>query len=404
MAPDPPAPRPVPGPAPTPAPTPRRDPPPGTGPVVRHVVGAMTGTSLDGIDVALVRICGRGLTMRVELQGHHAAPLPGPLRDTLGSLAAGRPHPVRTHLRAARHLGVVHAEACAALLARHPGVTVDAVAAHGQTVGHFPEDGLSAQLFDPWPVVRALGVAVVFDLRQADLIAGGQGAPVTPLADWVRFRHAADAVVNLGGIVNVTRLATTPAAVRGADVGPANLLLDGLAEALLDRPYDDGGAVALTGRPAAGLTAAVHAAVRERLVDRSLGREQFGRAWARALADRLRRGHGPADILAAAAAAVARVAAGHPVLLDTKRWLLAGGGVRNAALLRAFTAAADAAGAAARPSDDAGVPAEAREALAFAVLGALSQDGVPATLPQVTGADRPGVAGVWAFPPVSARA
>ena len=189
-----------------------------------------------------------------------------------------------------------------------------------------PGDGLSWQLFDPWPLVRTLNVAVGYDLRQADLIAGGQGAPITPLADWVLFRAAGDAVVNLGGIINVTRLATTPRAVRGADVGPANLLLDGLCVALCGEPFDRDGGRALAGTPDAALTDAVHAAVHERLTDRTLGREQFGADWSRNLADTLGRTHRAEDVLAAAAGVVARIAAGHPTLLDAKRWLLAGGG------------------------------------------------------------------------------
>ena len=367
----------------------------------RHIIGCMTGTSLDGLDVALARIDGRGLGLTATLLAHHAAPLPAALRDTLGQLAGGQALPPVQILRAARHLGVVHAQACAQLMDPHPDVALDAVIAHGQTICHAPSDGLSWQLFDPWPLVRTLKVAVGYDLRQADLIAGGQGAPITPLADWVLFRTAGDAVVNLGGIVNVTRLGTTPQALRGADVGPANLLMDGLCVALCNEPYDRNGQLALTGTPDDALIDAVRDAVHQRLTDRTLGREQFGTAWTRGLASTLSPDHRAQDILAAAARVVARIAAGHPTLLDAKRWLLAGGGVRNAALRAAFETQAAAAGATVQLTDDAAVPAEAREALAFAVLGALSQDGQPATLNGVTGAQAPGVAGVWAFPPVS---
>ncbi len=360
----------------------------------------MTGTSLDGLDLALTRISGRGLGMTAALVGHHAAELPAALRDTLAALAGGAAMAPVQILRAQRHLGVVHAQACAQLMAQHAEVSLDAVIAHGQTVCHAPGDGLSWQLFDPWPLVRTLKVAVGYDLRQADLIAGGQGAPITPLADWVMFRAAGDAVVNLGGIVNVTRLGTTPAAVRGGDVGPANLLLDGLCAALCHEPFDREGRRAMAGNPSAELIAEVHAAVHERLTDATLGREQFGAAWSNDLAQSLAARHAVSDVLAAAAEVVAQIAAGHPTLLDAKRWLLAGGGVRNAALRAAFERAAAAAGARLGLTDAVGVPAEAREAMGFAVLGALSQDGHPATLPGVTGAQDPGVAGVWAFPPV----
>ena len=293
---------------------------------VRHILGCMTGTSLDGLDVALTRIEGRGLCMTAVLVGHHAVSLPVSLRNTLGKLAGGTPLPPLDILRAGRHLGVVHAEACASLLAEHPGIRPDAVIAHGQTICHAPGDGLSWQLFDPWPLVRTLNVAVGYDLRQADLIAGGQGAPITPLADWVLFRAAGDAVVNLGGIVNVTRLATTPQAVRGADVGPANLLLDGLCVALCGEPFDQDGCRALAGDPDRALTDEVHGAVHARLTDRTLGREQFGADWSRDLADTLSSTHRHEDVLAAAGRVVARVSAGHPTLRNAKRWLLAGAG------------------------------------------------------------------------------
>ncbi len=367
----------------------------------RFILGCMTGTSLDGLDVALTQIRGRGLGLTARCVAHRAAALPASLRGTLGRLAAGEALAPRQILRAARHLGVVHAEVGAGLMRDHLDVRLDAVVAHGQTICHAPDDGLSWQLFDPWPLVRALKVAVAYDLRQADLVAGGQGAPITPLADWVLFRAAGDAVVNLGGIVNVTRLATTPQAVRGADVGPANLLLDGLCAALCGEPFDYGGARARAGRPDALLMTRVYAAVHARLTDRTLGREQFGSAWAARLAQELSRDHRPPEVLAAAARVVAQVATGHPTLLNAKRWLLAGGGVHNAALTAAFAERAAAAGASVRRVDEAGVPAQAREAVAFAVLGALSQDGQPATLPGVTGAQEPGVAGAWAFPPVA---
>ena len=360
----------------------------------------MTGTSLDGLDVVLARVEGRGLGMQAHLLDHLAMPLPADLKAVLASLAAGTPHTPIATLRAARYLGVLHAQACGTLMGRHPDTPLDAVIAHGQTICHAPGDGLSWQLFDPWPLVRSLNVTVGYDLRQADLIAGGQGAPVTPLADWVCLRHSADAVINLGGIVNITRLATTPAAVRGADVGPANLLLDGLCTAWFNEPFDDHGQRALAGTATEPCVATLRAAVDERLVDSTLGREQFSTSWVQQLAAQLAADHLPENALAAASVVVAQIAAGHPMLQGATRWLLAGGGVRNAALVAAFEQAAAHAKANVRTSDAVGLAPEAREALAFAVLGALSQDGVSATLSQVTGADSPGVAGIWAFPPV----
>ncbi|MEQ9454994.1 MAG: anhydro-N-acetylmuramic acid kinase, partial [Phycisphaeraceae bacterium] len=211
---------------------------------VRWCVGCMTGTSLDGLDAALVRVEGVGLSMSAEVVGHHAERLPEGLAETLRSLAEGTAHPAADFLRAGREVGGLYARGVAALLERcGAGVEVDLVAAHGQTVWHIGEEHLSWQLFDPWPLVREVGVPVVFDLRQADLIAGGQGAPITPIADPILYgRDRRLAVVNLGGVCNYT--VSLPAEGGGfpevvaGDLCPCNLMLDGLARALLGRAYD----------------------------------------------------------------------------------------------------------------------------------------------------------------------
>ena len=131
----------------------------------------MTGTSLDGLDAALAEVRGTGLDA--------AARLLGLVRRPLGSLAA-----------------------------RFASGAIDLVAAHGQTICHAHRRGLTLQLLDPWPIARRLRVPVVHDLRRADLAAGGEGAPITPLADWVLFRSTGEdrTVVNLGGIANLTLL------------------------------------------------------------------------------------------------------------------------------------------------------------------------------------------------------
>ena len=185
----------------------------------RFIAGCMTGTSLDGLDVALAEVRGRGVDLEAKLLGTIGRPLDdvrGPLLD----LARGAAAPPINYLRAGRRLGELHADAIAALCARDlaHGATLDFVTAHGQTIWHAPDERLSWQLLDPWPIVRRLGVPVCHDLRQADLIAGGQGAPITPVADAILYRDAGTAtIVNLGGICNVTEL--DPAAPRGVRGG-----------------------------------------------------------------------------------------------------------------------------------------------------------------------------------------
>ncbi len=445
----------------------------------RWVVGCMTGTSLDGLDAALVKIEGAGLDMRATFAGMVSKPL-SDLAQDLKHLAEGNPAKPIDYLRAARRLGELHADAVEELLANHKphatppsapgsargsatqtdptrntltsnpsaphaqplsnaahqhaagdqphagprakpgaeGAGIDFVVAHGQTIWHAPCDAvgrLSWQLFDPWPIVHRLNVPVCYDLRQADLIAGGEGAPITPIADWVMYRHHSECpiVINLGGVCSASWLInkdaiglTNQTNINGTDVGPCNLMIDGLTQRLIS-----GLDVDLDGQVSRG--ASVHQSIVDWILSHSFfrrdfpkttGREEFGTEWLDRLAAFVRDAQ-PEEVIASAIAAVGEMI---KIYIDsTDVWpttdllVLAGGGVRNPTLVQAIKHAV-ASGRYHRPrtssSSDLGIPCEAREAMAFAVLGVLSQDGVPITLPQVTGATDPGVAGVWARP------
>ncbi|MFK7788306.1 MAG: anhydro-N-acetylmuramic acid kinase [Phycisphaeraceae bacterium] len=372
-------------------------------PRTRFAAGCMTGTSLDGLDVALVKILGTGLDMKAELLGHHALSMPDDLRTTLMSLASGEVNAPITFMRSARALGELHADGLEQLFAQLPDVACDFITAHGQTIWHAPGDGekelgggpKSWQLFDPWPVVKRLGVPVCYDLRQADLIAGGQGAPLTPITDWVMYREYADAVANLGGILNITRLGTDLSQVEGGDVYPCNLLLDGLCKRYFGKPYDADGDIAGRGRINPACVHLIDDAVQAACAGKqSLGREQFSPEWFDRLIASIGQAHRPEDVLQTAARLVAVQLGGsfREPGQPTQRLVLAGGGVKNKTLVKLIK---DQSYYDVQCSDDLGIPSEAREAMAFAVLGALSQDGVPISLPQVTGATAPGVAGTW---------
>lgn len=364
----------------------------------------MTGTSLDGLDASLVEIAGEGLALSVRLLGTVSRPLGG-LSDVLEAMAQGQPQAPAKYLLAARKLGELHADAVEDLCQQHlpAGTELNMVVAHGQTIWHAPGDGVSWQLFDPQPVVKRLGVMVCYDLRQADLMAGGEGAPITPISDWVMFRHPSRdrMVVNLGGISNVTHLpaAGTPDKVTGMDIGPCNLLIDGVVRHLFpDRRIDTNGEIARQGR----INLEVYDLVkRHRSLSgtskRSLGREDFTRTWIDGLVRSLAARMSKADIVAGAVEAAALVI-GRTPHADVKDVILSGGGARNPVLVERIKAVIKRGRV--MLSDELGIPAEARESAGFAVLGALSQDGVPITLPQVTGATAPGIAGHWAFPGV----
>ncbi|MEM7627339.1 MAG: anhydro-N-acetylmuramic acid kinase [Planctomycetota bacterium] len=370
----------------------------------RHVIGCMTGTSLDALDAVLTRIIGRGLEMTAECVDMVSVPLPDELRSVLLSMASDEPHPAIEFMRAARYLGVVHAQACATLINQHPELEasggVDFIVPHGQTVWHAPADALSWQLFDPWPIVRTLKVPVCYDLRQADLVAGGEGAPITPIADWVMYREHADVVINLGGVSNLTFLHDDIAQIEGFDQGPCNLMLDGLCRALFDERYDRDGQHALAGAINPQMQVVIQNATDEIHRDGSKGREQYSLAWCAALAESCLRVGSAEDVLRTAAHICALHISVFPLARGCKRWVVGGGGVHHPALMQSLQEQAD-------PyekydvlatSDRFGIPAEAREAMGFAVLGALSADGVPVTLPAVTGSETPGVAGSWAYP------
>lgn len=391
----------------------------------RFIIGCMTGTSLDGIDAALVSIVGHGMAIRATLIGKKSASL-GPLRDELKHFAQGLPaEPIR-FLTAARQLGQIHAQVVERLCTEHSikkrldgRYSLDLVVAHGQTIWHAPpargsaEPGLSWQLMDPWPIVRTLGVPVVYDLRQADLIAGGQGAPITPASDWIMYRHPTRTrlIVNLGGICNVTLLrhGDTLLDTRGGDIGPCNLLIDGLVHRINPSiPFDTDGNLARRGRIVSDI---FEIARREspffaRPLPRTTGREDFDAAWLDrvvAASKNVRHPGGaeltPEDLLASSVDAVARNIAEYVrSRAPGSQIVLAGGGARNGFLVERISRQCTSLlpPCTVTLSDAVGVPVESREAMAFAVLGALSQDGVPITLPSVTGARSPGPAGAWA--------
>jgi anhydro-N-acetylmuramic acid kinase len=251
-------------------------------------------------------------------------------------------------------------------------------------------------------VVRRLRVPVCYDLRQADLIAGGQGAPITPLSDWVLYRRAGTPlmVANLGGICNVTYLDGAGLdTVHGEDACPCNILLDGLVRELFPgAEFDEGGALARRGRANEEFAWVIADHPFFRGPPRSAGREDFTPDWVRSVIARRTEGMSAHDLLASAVEFVAGYVAGRQSDVGRRyRVVLAGGGAKNAYLVERIRARCKS------PedvvlSDELGVPIEAREAVGFAVLGALSQDGVPITLPRVTGSTAPARAGAWVYP------
>jgi len=354
----------------------------------RFVAGTMTGTSIDGdLDAALVEVHGRGLAMRASIVQTGSWSL-GDVAADLRRIAAQEPLAARDFARIARAFGEVHARALAELCS-DAGIAPDLVVLHGQTVFHAPP--LTLQLIDPWPVAARLGCRVRYDLRSANVVSGGQGAPITPIADFLLFAddRAAKVVMNLGGFINLTfvpRRADGPEAVRGFDVCACNHLLDRVARTRLGQPFDADGAAAARGacdeRIARRISLAIAPEAHAGSARRSLGTgdeaARLVELTASLSADDACRTITEAIADAAARAIRADLPAAYAEIL------VAGGSARHAALRDALARRTGV--GVQTTAESAGIPVHMREAAEIALLGALADDGVRYSLPQVTGA------------------
>ncbi|MEV0877293.1 anhydro-N-acetylmuramic acid kinase [Micromonospora echinofusca] len=364
------------------------------------IVGLMSGTSYDGVDVAAAEFTLDGDTLLLRPLGHRGLDYDDGLRAGIGALLPPGSTTIEAVCRLDNRLGEVFAEA-AALGVELAGGAVDAVVSPGQTVFHWVDGGRARGTLQLGAVARVaarVGVPVLSDLRSADVAAGGQGAPLVPAFDALLLDPvdgaAPRAALNLGGIANLTVLAPG-APVLGYDVGPANALLDAAARRFLDRPCDLDGARAAAGR--------VHPGLLELLLaepyyaappPKSTGKELFHADYLDARLAALGEAVPADDVLATLTELTARVVAAECDRHGVAEVVAAGGGVRNPTLT-ARLAALGAGRWRLRTTDELGVPAQAKEAYAFALLGWLSWHGLPGALPSVTGATRASVLGSW---------
>ncbi|MCK8517170.1 anhydro-N-acetylmuramic acid kinase [Methylonatrum kenyense] len=363
-------------------------------PPAEHYVGLMTGTSLDAVDAALVRITGH----RIILNGSQAVPLSDELRRRIAAVTPDTA--LREILKLDHQLALRYAEAVTRLL-RDAGVDhsdIQAVGCHGQTVWHEPdsETPTSLQLGNPSLLAQQLGLTVVADFRRRDIAAGGQGAPLAPAFHHAMFASKTEprVVVNLGGMANITLLPdATPEHIGGFDTGPGNVLMDAWIDRHQAKPFDRHGSWA------AG------AAVDGKLLDilradpyfaaappKSTGREYFNLDWLDLRLD-LRPDLDPrvvqATLCELTAGTIRDAIRKHAP--DSKRVLLCGGGTHNRHLCSRI--------AAGLPelkvefTDDHGAPADWVEAMGFAWLARETLAGRPGNVPAVTGAERAVVLG-----------
>ncbi|MGH9605187.1 MAG: anhydro-N-acetylmuramic acid kinase [Terracidiphilus sp.] len=377
------------------------------------VAGAMSGTSADGIDVAVVRIAPGKPRPHLALLAHESFSYPASLRRAV--LAAMNASSISTAelARLNWRLGLAYAEAVGATAAGRK-IELELVGCHGQTLYHQPRAEQYAgrrfactwQAGEAQAIAAQLGIPVVSNFRPADMLAGGQGAPLVPLLDYVLFADAQRGRVlqNIGGIANLTAIPASATAERviAFDTGPGNMIIDALATELFGKPFDRNGRTAAAGAVIAPvLKSALRHPYFRLKPPRTAGREQFGREYAaQLLASCRRHSNKPEDALATATALTAETIAlsykqfAAPLMKGRAvDFIVSGGGARNAALMAMLAQRLAPLGCDLAASEEFGMPAAAKEAAAFALLAWQTWHRLPGNLPAATGAARPAILG-----------
>ena len=390
------------------------------------VAGVMSGTSADGINVAIIRVTkhpSRREGPRFALLAHNEYPFPPAVRRTILGMMNAELARVADLARLNFLLGELYAEAIKNTARKHR-VKIDLVGCHGQTLYHqgTPERFLGRKLAATWQtgegavVAARLGVPVISDFRPADMAAGGKGAPLVPFLDYLlyRDRRVARIAQNIGGIANLTAIPPRASIdqVLAFDSGPGNMVIDAAMEELFGRRYDRDGKVAASGSVLEDvIVQLLRASFFRQKPPRTAGREEFGREYVGRFLE-LCHGARKPDIIATATALTARSIAEaiqRFVLpqfkarqFDARRrggrqreqqLIVSGGGARNPTLMAMLRDAIAPLGISLHFSDEFGIPAEAKEAVAFALLAHETWHRRPGNVPSATGAKRPAILG-----------
>ncbi len=383
------------------------------------VVGLMSGTSLDGVDAAIVRITGSGLDSKVELVHFYSEPYDDALREQIKDLCSVERSDV-AHI-CAMNFSIADRFAGAVRRAvESAGLTmddIDLVSSHGQTIWHIPENDAddatlvrsTLQIGDLSVLAKATGKPVVGDYRTADMAVGGQGAPLVPYADFILCRRETKGVIaqNIGGIGNCSAIpaAAQPEQVIAFDTGPGNMLIDQAVYTLSKgaRSYDEGGAWAAAGTPSASFVEQLMShPYFSRKPAKTTGRELFGKAYALDWIGRMQQaGLSDADIVATFTAFTA-----HSIAQSYRDFVLpamaihdvfvSGGGAHNQTLLAMIGELLP--GLRIETTEAIGISSDAKEAVAFAIFANNFVQGIPNNLPSATGASTSTVMGKLALP------
>jgi anhydro-N-acetylmuramic acid kinase len=350
---------------------------------------------------------------KLTLLAHEGFPFPAALRR--GVLAAMNAAATSTADLARLHwrLGIAYAEAVSATLERHT-MKIDLIGCHGQTLYHQPRATAYAgrsfactwQAGEAQVIASALGIPVVSNFRPADMLVGGQGAPLVPLLDYVLFADGKRGRVlqNIGGIANLTAIpaGTGAGAVIAFDTGPGNMIIDALSHELFGKAFDRNGAFAAEGTV---LTAVLERALRDTYFKlkppRTAGREQFGREYAAEFLATCRRQSSKREDALATATALTAVTIARSYKQFVRRvmkgqavdYIVSGGGARNHTLMAMLARRLEPLGCELAVSDDFGMPAEAKEAAAFALLAWQTWHRLAGNIPAATGATKAAILG-----------
>ena len=389
----------------------------------RLALGLMSGTSVDGIDVALVRIAPsiRENAAHARLENFVAVPFPAAVRAEVLRIAEGTPvspgEISQLNFRLGHAFGQAALRACRKFRVAPQRLSV--IGSHGQTIFHqgrpsrFLGENIAStlQVGEPAVIAAITGVTTVGDFRPADMAVGGQGAPLVPFGDYLLYRDPGRgrAVLNIGGIANVTVIpkAASPHSVVAFDTGPGNMVIDALVHHFTRgrRSFDAEAQMATRGQLLPGLLNALLAEKYFRQAPpKSAGREQYGKAYVeKILAWGRRHRARPEDMVRTAtlltalsiADALHRWAVPRSAL---SQLIVSGGGARNLLILAQLSAAL--AGIEVTTTEALDLPGDAKEAFIFALLADETLHGRPSNLPSATGARRPAILGKICYPPL----
>lgn len=373
----------------------------------RVVIGVMSGTSLDGIDVVVAKLTGSESTLSWNVLGSHRVPYSAELAEEIRKNSIPVTSSVDTISLLNVRLAHAYADAIQGALIHsgHSIEDVDAIGCHGQTVYHEPNPtelagkliAATLQIGDPSVLANLLGCPVVGDFRLADLARGGQGAPLVPYFDFICFGSKSEnrMALNLGGIANVTVIpaGSDRAGILAFDTGPANMVIDDLCRRLVDQAYDEGGKIAASGNADGGWVSELleHPFYRQS-PPKSTGRELFSASFVDSfLESGAKRGLSGADMIATATQLTVRSIADaydrfvRP-MVPVDRLIVSGGGVHNRSIMAGLGQLLD--GIQINSISEFGINPDEKEALCFAVLAHETLNGVSTNVPSATGADR----------------